>query len=142
MGGGAGPKAWQARVSAGHLQPPQQGPPNGPQRRIYHPTHPPASAAFPVHAPDYAAFSSAPPGSVSAIWAGHASVLFRLEGLTVLTDPVFAKRASPLPFLGPRRAVAAAVEVEDDRLPRIDAVCVSHNHYDHLCAATVKRLHR
>ncbi|GBF91566.1 N-acyl-phosphatidylethanolamine-hydrolyzing phospholipase D [Raphidocelis subcapitata] len=98
-------------------------------------------AAFPLHAPDYPAVAAPPPGSLAALWAGHASVLFSLDGLALLTDPVFARRASPLRWLGPERAVPAPVAVEDPGL-RVDAVLISHNHYDHLCDETVKRLHR
>lgn len=100
------------------------------------------AAAFPLHAPDYSALSSAPDGAVAAIWVGHASVLVRLEGLTVLTDPVLEDRASPVQRLGPKRAVPAAISAEDPTLPRIDAVCISHNHYDHLCYKSVMRLYR
>ncbi|WP_293024863.1 MBL fold metallo-hydrolase [Pandoraea sp.] len=73
-------------------------------------------------------------------WVGHATVLVQAGGLNVLTDPIFSERASPLPFLGPRRLVPAAPGL--DRLPRIDAVLLSHNHYDHLDLPTLRALAR
>jgi L-ascorbate metabolism protein UlaG (beta-lactamase superfamily) len=69
---------------------------------------------------------------------GHATVLIQTRGLNLLTDPFWSRRASPLPFIGPKRACPPAVAF--DALPRIDAVLVSHNHYDHLDMATLRRL--
>ena len=69
-------------------------------------------------------------------WIGHASVLVQTQGLNILTDPV-SDRAGPLGF-GPTRVAAPGVRFED--LPKIDLVLVSHNHYDHLDKATLKRL--
>jgi N-acyl-phosphatidylethanolamine-hydrolysing phospholipase D len=71
-------------------------------------------------------------------WIGHASVLVQLGGISLLTDPVFSERVSPVSFAGPRRQGPAGIAAAD--LPRIDAVVVSHNHYDHLDAASVKSL--
>lgn len=62
-------------------------------------------------------------------WIGHASTLLQLGGLNVLTDPIFSERASPVSFAGPKRAQAPGLLPA--QLPRIDAVVVSHNHYDH-----------
>lgn len=70
---------------------------------------------------------------------GHASVLIQAGGLNVLTDPVWSDRASPLPFLGPRRVWAPGIPF--DALPPIDAVLISHNHYDHMDIPTLRRLH-
>ncbi len=70
-------------------------------------------------------------------WIGHASVLIQTQGLNILTDPVYADRAGPMGF-GPKRVAAPGVAFDD--LPRIDLVLVSHNHYDHLDQATLKRL--
>jgi L-ascorbate metabolism protein UlaG (beta-lactamase superfamily) len=70
---------------------------------------------------------------------GHASVLIQAGGLNVLTDPVWSQRASPLSFAGPRRVWAPGIAF--DALPRIDAVLLSHNHYDHLDLRTLRRLH-
>jgi L-ascorbate metabolism protein UlaG (beta-lactamase superfamily) len=71
-------------------------------------------------------------------WIGHASFLLQLDGVNILTDPHFSKRASPVAFAGPVRVVAPALDFAD--LPRIDIVVVSHNHYDHMDAATLERL--
>lgn len=63
-------------------------------------------------------------------WIGHATVLAQLGGLNLLTDPIFSERASPLSFAGPKREQPPGVALHE--LPRIHAVLVSHNHYDHL----------
>jgi L-ascorbate metabolism protein UlaG (beta-lactamase superfamily) len=73
-------------------------------------------------------------------WIGHATVLVQIAGLNILTDPIWSERASPFPFVGPRRVRAPGVRFED--LPRIDLVLVSHNHYDHLDLPTLRRLWR
>jgi L-ascorbate metabolism protein UlaG (beta-lactamase superfamily) len=70
---------------------------------------------------------------------GHASVLIQADGLNVLTDPIWSERASPISFAGPRRVWAPGIAFE--ALPRIDVVLLSHNHYDHLDLATLRRLH-
>jgi len=71
--------------------------------------------------------------------AGHASVLIQAAGLNILTDPVWSERASPFRFAGPQRVAPPGIAFDD--LPPIDVVLVSHNHYDHLDVATLKRLH-
>ena len=71
-------------------------------------------------------------------WIGHASFLVQLAGLNVLVDPQFSGRASPVAFAGPKRIVPLPIAIEE--LPRIDAVLISHNHYDHLDLASVKAL--
>jgi L-ascorbate metabolism protein UlaG (beta-lactamase superfamily) len=72
--------------------------------------------------------------TVAVSWAGHASWVVRIGGLTVLTDPVWSRR-----ILGtPARITPVGVAWSD--LPRVDAVVVSHNHYDHLDAPTLRRL--
>ena len=68
----------------------------------------------------------------------HVTFLIQLPGLNLLTDPVFCERASPLQWAGPRRVHAPGLAFE--RLPPIDLVFVSHNHYDHMDLATLKRL--
>ena len=74
----------------------------------------------------------------SATWIGHASVLVQLGGINLLTDPVLSERVSPVSFAGPKRAVPPGLAAAE--LPRIDAVVISHNHYDHLDRATMETL--
>ncbi|HEY5020903.1 MAG TPA: MBL fold metallo-hydrolase, partial [Gemmatimonadaceae bacterium] len=78
------------------------------------------------------------PDLLTITWIGHTSFLIQIGGLNVLTDPVWSDRASPVQFAGPRRWVPPAVDF--DRLPPIDAVILSHDHYDHLDSSTVSRL--
>jgi len=73
-------------------------------------------------------------------WVGHSTVLFQGDGLNVLTDPIWSERASPVSWAGPRRWAAPGVAFED--LPALDAVLISHDHYDHLDRRTVERLAR
>jgi L-ascorbate metabolism protein UlaG (beta-lactamase superfamily) len=71
-------------------------------------------------------------------WLGHSTVLIEIDGLRILTDPVWGERASPLGFAGPRRFQPVPVAVAD--LPPLDAVIVSHDHYDHLDYPTILQL--
>lgn len=69
---------------------------------------------------------------------GHASMLVQVSGLNILTDPVWSERVSPFRFLGPKRVNAPGIVLE--ALPAVDLVIVSHNHYDHLDIATLRRI--
>ncbi|MFA6155484.1 MBL fold metallo-hydrolase [Mesorhizobium sp.] len=69
---------------------------------------------------------------------GHSTLLIQTAGLNILTDPVWSQRTSPFSFIGPRRINPPGIAFAD--LPPIDLVLVSHNHYDHLDLATLKRL--
>jgi L-ascorbate metabolism protein UlaG (beta-lactamase superfamily) len=71
-------------------------------------------------------------------WIGHSTVLVQTHGLNILTDPLWSERTSPFSFVGPRRVRAPGVRFDD--LPPIDLVLVSHNHYDHMDVATLRRL--
>ncbi len=95
--------------------------------------------AWPRSVPVQRSIPDATVAGLRATVIGHASVLIQAGGLNVLTDPVWSKRASPLPFGGPRRVWAPGVAFE--ALPHIDAVLLSHNHYDHMDMATLRRLH-
>jgi L-ascorbate metabolism protein UlaG (beta-lactamase superfamily) len=77
-------------------------------------------------------------GAVTVTWVGHATLLIQLDGVNILTDPHWSDRASPVSFAGPRRVSAPGMRFED--LPPIHIVVISHDHYDHLDVATVKRL--
>jgi N-acyl-phosphatidylethanolamine-hydrolysing phospholipase D len=74
----------------------------------------------------------------AATWLGHASFLVQMDGINLLTDPHFSPRASPLPWAGPERLIAPPIAHAE--LPLIDVVLVSHNHYDHLDAPTLRWL--
>jgi len=76
---------------------------------------------------------------VRIVHLGHASFLYQIGDLNLLIDPVYSLRASPLSFIGPRRVNEPGVAFDD--LPRIDAVLITHNHYDHLDVETLARLH-
>jgi len=69
---------------------------------------------------------------------GHATTLLQLGPVNVLTDPVWSERASPVQRLGPRRLMSPGLDF--DALPPLDVVLLSHNHYDHLDAGTVRRI--
>ncbi len=73
-----------------------------------------------------------------ATWLGHSTVLVEIDGLRVLTDPVWGERASPSRFAGPKRFQPVPVAVA--ALPPLDAVIVSHDHYDHLDYPTILAL--
>ncbi|MBV9773828.1 MAG: MBL fold metallo-hydrolase [Gemmatimonadetes bacterium] len=81
----------------------------------------------------------APADEVRLTWVGHSTFLLQVGGLNLLTDPVWSRRASPLRWIGPARFVPPGLAWDD--LPPIDAVLVSHDHYDHLDDDTVRRLH-
>jgi L-ascorbate metabolism protein UlaG (beta-lactamase superfamily) len=77
-------------------------------------------------------------GQASVTFIGHASFLIQLPGCTILTDPVFSDRASPVRFAGPRRVRAPGVALS--ALPPIDLILLSHNHYDHADLASLRVL--
>lgn len=79
-------------------------------------------------------------GDLGATWLGHATVLLEVDGRWVLTDPVWSDRVSPSASIGPRRSHPVPLPVED--LPRLTAVLISHDHYDHLDTATIDALTR
>ena len=73
-----------------------------------------------------------------AIWIGHATVLIDIDGYRVLTDPIWSERCSPVQWAGPRRFHPPPLALED--LGQVDAVVISHDHYDHLDMHTVQSL--
>src|SRR5450759_3999333 len=77
-------------------------------------------------------------GRLRVTFVNHSTVLIQMDGLNILTDPVWSERVSPISFAGPRRHRPPGVRFED--LPPIDAVLVSHDHYDHMDQRTLTRL--
>jgi len=93
---------------------------------------------LPVLTVDKAALAAAPaPRGLRAFWIGHASVYVEVDGVRVLIDPMFSDYASPFP-VGPKRFHPPPIALA--LLPHIDAVVISHDHYDHLDMATVRHL--
>jgi L-ascorbate metabolism protein UlaG (beta-lactamase superfamily) len=120
-------------------------PVQGPGRRrsgwIWHlvsstgwPEWPDAKDSPPVPAPD----TGVSQGTIRVIPIGHATFLIQMDGLNILTDPIWSDRSSPLSWVGPKRHKKPGIRFED--LPPIDVVLVSHDHYDHLDLPTLKRL--
>ena len=75
---------------------------------------------------------------IAITWVGHSTLVVQLGTANVLLDPIWSDRAAPWRSIGPRRVVPAALPLEG--LPPIDVVLLSHNHYDHLDASTVRKL--
>jgi L-ascorbate metabolism protein UlaG (beta-lactamase superfamily) len=94
-------------------------------------------APLPVESP-LEAWARPVSSGLRVTWLGHSTMLLEVDRLRVLTDPVFAERASPVSFAGPRRFHRAPANI--DQLPPLDAVLVSHDHYDHLCRSSVAAL--
>jgi N-acyl-phosphatidylethanolamine-hydrolysing phospholipase D len=105
--------------------------------RLWSTTFSPRRAELPRAANDGAALRGAS-RDPTVTWVGHATLLLQLDGVNVLTDPQWSDRASPFSFAGPRRVTPPGLAFED--LPPIHLVLISHDHYDHLDAATVRRL--
>jgi len=93
-------------------------------------------APIPVHKLTRAELDAAPDRSLYRL--GHSTILIKLRGKWWITDPVFADRASPLPFIGPKRFHAPPIALHE--LPPIRGVLLSHDHYDHLDSAAIKKL--
>jgi L-ascorbate metabolism protein UlaG (beta-lactamase superfamily) len=92
----------------------------------------------PIPLADSAPRSAAAPLAVT--WLGHATALVEIDGYRLLTDPVWSERCSPSKVVGPQRLHPPPVELE--ALPALDAVVISHDHYDHLDMDTVRKLAR
>ena len=84
------------------------------------------------------AWARAPATSFRVTWLGHSTVLLEVDGVRILTDPVFGDRASPVSFAGPKRFHAVPAPIS--ALPALDLVLLSHDHYDHLCKASIIEL--
>jgi N-acyl-phosphatidylethanolamine-hydrolysing phospholipase D len=96
----------------------------------------PDPSVFPVMSPRLGQVRAA--GDVAVTWIGHSTALLEFGSCTVLTDPIWGEYASPIPTGRLRRWVPAPIPV--NALPRVDLVLLSHNHYDHLDARTVRAL--
>ncbi len=81
---------------------------------------------------------NAPDGALRLTYINHATVLIQLDGINILTDPLWSKRAGPLSWLGAKRVRNPGIRVKD--LPDIDVILISHDHYDHLDFPTLKKL--
>ncbi len=88
--------------------------------------------------PSAATYKSPPSSGLRITWFGHSSSLIELDGKRILTDPMWSERASPSTIVGPKRFHPPPLALAD--LPAIDAVVISHDHYDHLDMETVKAL--
>lgn len=93
----------------------------------------------PVPTVDSSAVYARPPESgLRVTWFGHSSMLLEIDGTNLVVDPLWSERASPFPWLGPKRWYEPPVPI--DHLPHVDAVVVSHDHYDHLDRASIQAL--
>jgi L-ascorbate metabolism protein UlaG (beta-lactamase superfamily) len=89
---------------------------------------------------DVSAYETAPKTGLRVTWFGHSSMLMEIDDARVLIDPVWDERAAPVQWVGPKRFFPPAMRL--DEMPRLDAVLISHDHYDHLGAGTVRELER
>lgn len=96
------------------------------------------TAPIPVIARTSADYATAPASGLRVTWIGWSSVLVEIDGKRVLTDPVWSERCSPSTLVGPKRFHAPPIALAD--LPSIDAVVISHDHYDHLDMPAVRAL--
>ncbi len=96
-----------------------------------------SAPAFPSAIPAFSAPRAAP-DDVIVTWVGHSSFLLQIGSTNILFDPIWSERASPVSFAGPKRMATPGVDF--DSLPPIDLILLSHDHYDHLDRATVRRL--
>lgn len=97
-------------------------------------------AALPIESPLEAWSRPVSSSGLRITWLGHSTLLLEIDGLRVLTDPVFGERASPVSFAGPKRFHAVPATIA--QLPKLDAVLLSHDHFDHLCQASIRELAR
>jgi L-ascorbate metabolism protein UlaG (beta-lactamase superfamily) len=94
--------------------------------------------SIPVLHPTRADLERASPSGLQATWLGHSTVYLEVDGIRILTDPVWGDRASPLSWIGPRRFFAPVIALEDLPIPQL--VVISHDHYDHLDRGTIRRM--
>jgi L-ascorbate metabolism protein UlaG (beta-lactamase superfamily) len=87
---------------------------------------------------DHRVFATSPHSGLRITWMGHSTSLVEIDGIRLLIDPVWDERSAPTQWAGPKRFFPAPLALQD--LPSIDAVVISHDHYDHLGAGTIRRL--
>jgi L-ascorbate metabolism protein UlaG (beta-lactamase superfamily) len=92
-------------------------------------------APLPVDAVDASRFATPPASGLRVTWLGHSTMLLEQDGHRILTDPVWGERSSPLSWIGPERWYAPPLPLAD--VPQLDAVLLSHDHYDHLDYPTI-----
>jgi len=97
-------------------------------------------APLPVESPLAAWGKPLSSSGLRVTWLGHSTLLIETGGVRILTDPVFAERASPVSFAGAKRFHPVPATIA--QLPPLDAVLLSHDHYDHLCRPSLKALAR
>ncbi len=95
------------------------------------------NGSLPVVMPDFEKYGSNE-NLITVTWLGHSTLLLEIEGKIILTDPIFSDRCSPVQWAGPKRYTKFPTSTGN--LPPIDAVLISHNHYDHLDKSTVLEL--
>ena len=98
----------------------------------------PTKPLGPFRADAAALAAPVPADALRATWLGHSTVLLEIDGRRFLTDPVWSERVSPMPFAGPKRFFAPPLPLA--QLPKLDAVVLSHDHYDHLDPAAIRFL--
>ncbi|HTU50584.1 MAG TPA: MBL fold metallo-hydrolase [Acidobacteriaceae bacterium] len=87
---------------------------------------------------DSSVYAVPPSQGLRVTWMGHSTLLLEIDGMTILTDPVWSERVSFVSFAGPKRFYPPTLALKD--LPPLDAVLLSHDHYDHLDRATIEQL--
>jgi len=85
-----------------------------------------------------AAWTRVPDSGLRATWLGHSTVFIEIDGLRILTDPVWGPRASPSRLVGPKRFQPVPIALK--AMPQVDLVVISHDHYDHLDYPTIREL--
>lgn len=93
---------------------------------------------LPLVKPNLELLRSPPEHGLRVTWLGHSTTLIEIDGVVILTDPNWSERASPSRWVGPKRFHPPPIPIKD--LPRVDAVVISHEHFDHLDMETVRAL--
>uniref|UniRef100_A0A0X3P0B9 Metallo-beta-lactamase domain-containing protein n=1 Tax=Schistocephalus solidus TaxID=70667 RepID=A0A0X3P0B9_SCHSO len=103
------------------------------------PSDPQLDINLPIRKPTFGpAFSDNPSCGIRVTWLGHASVLFNVDGANILCDPIFSRRCSAVQVIGPIRFRPPPCQITD--LPPLDAVVISHNHFDHMDVNTMTKV--